>query len=82
MILRLRNMTALDATGLFALQEVARPLQATGRALILYGTTEQPAKLIQHSELEHVIGRENVREALRRADEVFELPEAKAAVYG
>ena len=86
MILRLRNMTALDATGLFALQEVARQLQATGRALILCGTREQPAKLIQHSELEHVIGRENicenVREALRRADEVFEGLEAKAAVSG
>ncbi len=85
-ILRLRNMTALDATGLFALQEVARQLQATGRALILCGTREQPAKLIQHSELEHVIGRdnicENVREALRRADEVFEELQAKAAFSG
>ncbi len=85
-ILRLRNMTALDATGLFALQEVARQLQATGRALILCGTREQPAKLIQHSELEHAIGRdnicENVREALRRADEVFEGLEAKAVVSG
>jgi len=30
-ILRLRNMTALDATGLFALEEVARDLHATGR---------------------------------------------------
>jgi sulfate permease, SulP family len=85
-ILRLRNMTALDATGLFALQEVARHLQATGRALILCGTREQPAKLIQHSELEHIIGPENicdnVNEALRRADEVFEGLEAKAAVSG
>ena len=85
MILRPRNMTALDATGLFALQQVARQLKATGKALILWGTREQPAKLVQHSELEHVIGRdnicENVREALSRADEVFEGPEAKAAVY-
>ena len=85
-ILRLRNMTALDATGLFALQEVARQLQATGRALILCGTREQPAKLIQHSDLEHIIGRdnicENVREALRRADEVFEGLEAKAVMDG
>ena len=85
-ILRLRNMTALDATGLFALQEVARHLQATGRTLILCGTREQPAKLIQDSELEHIIGTENicdnVNEALRRADEVFEGLEAKAAVSG
>ena len=30
-ILRLRNMTALDATGLFAIEEVARQLQASNR---------------------------------------------------
>ena len=29
-ILRLRNMTALDATGLFAIEEVAKAMQATG----------------------------------------------------
>ncbi len=33
-ILRLRNMTALDATGLFAIEEVARQLHATKRTLI------------------------------------------------
>ena len=85
-ILRLRNMTALDATGLFALQEVASQLRATDRTLILCGTREQPATLIQDSELEHIIGRdnicENVREALHRADEAFETLEAKAALSG
>jgi hypothetical protein len=42
--------------------------------------------LISQSELEHLIGQENicenVGEALRRADEVFEGLEAKAAVSG
>lgn len=84
-ILRLRNMTALDATGLFALEEVARQLQSTGRTLILCGTREQPARLIEHSELEHIIGRENicenVQKALGRAEDVFERLEA-AAVGG
>jgi len=42
-ILRLRNMTALDATGLFALEEVAMHLHATKRTLILCGSREQPA---------------------------------------
>jgi len=83
-ILRLRNMTALDATGLFALEEVARQLQNSDRALILCGTREQPAKLIRNSELEAVIGRknicENVQDALRRADDLFERLEAKTAV--
>ena len=82
-ILRLRNMTAIDATGLFALEEVARELHAAKRTLILCGAREQPAKLIRQAEFEDVIGRENicdnVQEALRRAEGVFERMENKAA---
>jgi sulfate permease, SulP family len=85
-IIRLRNMTALDATGLFALEEVARQLNASGRTLILCGTREQPAKLIRGSELEMMIGSdslcENLQHALRRAEEVFESVETKAAISG
>ena len=81
-ILRLRNMTAIDATGLFALEEVARELHATKRTLILCGAREQPAKLIRQAEFEDVIGHENicdnVQDALRRAEEVFEGLESKA----
>jgi len=83
-ILRLRNMTALDATGLFALEETAKRLQATGRTLLLCGAREQPAKLIHEAEFEEVIGAanicENVQHALRRAEEVFEKLEAASAV--
>jgi SulP family sulfate permease len=75
-ILRLRNMTAMDATGLFALEEVARQLHANRRTLILCGAREQPLKLIHQAEFEDLIGKENicenVQEALRRADEVYE----------
>jgi SulP family sulfate permease len=82
-ILRLRNMTALDATGLFALEEIARELHASKRVLILCGAREQPAQLIRQGEFEEVIGRENicdnVQEALQRAEEVFEKLESKAA---
>src|SRR5215470_1688785 len=59
-IIRLRNMTAIDATGLFALEEVARQLQATGRTLLLCGAREQPAQLMQQAEFEEVVGRENI----------------------
>ncbi|MBZ5679658.1 MAG: STAS domain-containing protein [Acidobacteriia bacterium] len=80
-ILRLRNMTALDATGLFALEEIARELHATKRTLILCGAREQPAKLIHQAEFEEVVGAENicdnVQEALSRAEEVYERLEAK-----
>jgi SulP family sulfate permease len=81
-ILRLRNMTALDATGLFALEEVAKQLHATKRTLILCGAREQPAKLIHQAEFEEVIGPENicdnVQEALSRAGEVYEGLETKS----
>jgi len=83
-ILRLRNMTALDATGLFALEEVAKELHAAGRTLILCGAREQPAQLIHQAEFEDIIGRENICEnvqaALRRAEDVFEKLEANAAL--
>ena len=85
-ILRLRNMTALDATGLFALEEIARHLHATKRTLILCGAREQPARLIHQAAFEDVVGAENncenVQEALRRAEEVFERLEAKSAASG
>jgi sulfate permease, SulP family len=59
-ILRLRNMTALDATGLLTLEELADKLHATGRTLILCGARPQPAKLLVQGEFERHIGRENV----------------------
>ena len=75
-ILRLRNMTALDATGLFAIEEVARQLHASNRTLILCGAREQPASLIHQAEFEEVVGAENicdnVQAALRRAEQVHD----------
>jgi len=75
-VLRLRNMTAIDATGLFALEELAKQLHGTKRTLILCGAREQPKKLIHQAEFEDIIGRENfcdnVQQALDRAEEVFE----------
>ena len=73
-ILRLRNMTALDATGLHALEILAERLQKSGRTLLLCGAREQPAALLAGSDfLEHV-GRENilphVQAALARAREI------------
>src|SRR5256885_15309414 len=59
-----------DATGLFALEEVAKQLHASKRTLILCGAREQPAQLIHQAEFAEVIGEENicenVQEALRR----------------
>jgi sulfate permease, SulP family len=80
-ILRLRNMSALDATGLFAIEEVARQLHATKRTLILCGARDQPSQLMRQAEFEEVVGKENicdnVQQALNRAEEVYEGLEAK-----
>ena len=45
-ILRLRNMTAIDASGLHALETLSDRLKKTGRTLILCGAREQPAAFL------------------------------------
>lgn len=75
-ILRLRNMTAIDATGLLALEVLADKLHAMGRHLILCGARPQPAKLMRQVEFEKHIGRENIcphiAAALERAKVLYE----------
>jgi SulP family sulfate permease len=74
-ILRLRNMTAIDSTGLLALEELAEKLHHAGRTLILCGALEQPARVMRHAEFERRVGRENicanVQEALERAEAAY-----------
>ena len=73
--LRLRNMTALDATGLHAIAVLAKRLRQSGRTLLLCGARDQPQALIAKSDLADDIGRENilpnVDAALVRAREVY-----------
>jgi SulP family sulfate permease len=73
-ILRLRNMTALDATGLRAFEELAQALHASGRSLLLCGARHQPARLIARADFHRHIGDanicDNVTEAMRRAREI------------
>lgn len=75
-ILRLRNMTAIDATGLGAIEELADQLHSTGRTLLLCGAREQPAQLMQQAEFERHVGKENVcaniTEAIERAKELHD----------
>ncbi len=59
-ILRLRNMTAIDATGLLALEDLADKLHASGRALILCGARPQPTKLMHQAEFEKHVGKSNI----------------------
>jgi SulP family sulfate permease len=70
-ILRLRNMTAIDGTGLHALEHFADVLHASGRTLILCGMRDQPARMMQRAEFHQHIGDANlvptVEAALHRA---------------
>ncbi|HWY87304.1 MAG TPA: sulfate permease [Gemmataceae bacterium] len=83
-ILRLRNMTAIDATGLLALEDFADKLHAAGRTLILCGARRQPSKFMRQAEFEQHIGRDNIcphiSAALERAKVVFEKPSANGSV--
>jgi SulP family sulfate permease len=73
-VLRLRNMTAIDATGLLTFEDLADKLHASGRTLILCGARPQPAKFMQQAEFELHIGRENIcpniQAALERAEQI------------
>jgi SulP family sulfate permease len=73
-IVRLRNMTALDATGLHALEVFAKRLRKSGRTLLLCGARDQPAELLDKADFIELIGRENVlphvEAALQRAREI------------
>ena len=77
-ILRLRNMTAIDSTGLQALENFADRVHESGRQLILCGAREQPAKRMEDAEFHDHVGAENiclsVAEALDRAKSLY--PEA------
>ncbi len=59
-ILRLRNMTAIDATGLGAIRDLADAVKASGRTLLVCGAREQPAKLMQQAEFERHVGAQNI----------------------
>jgi SulP family sulfate permease len=73
-ILRLRNMSAIDATGIHAIESFAKRLHESGRTLLLCGAMEQPSKLLSGSRFLDRIGPENfmlnIQAALDRAKEV------------
>jgi SulP family sulfate permease len=74
-ILRLRNMTAIDATGTHAIESFAKRLTESGRKLLLCGAMHQPSKLLQHPRFLDHVGRENImpniQAALDRATELY-----------
>ena len=75
-VLRLRNMTAIDATGLRAIQDFADKLREAGKTLLLCGAPPQPANLMHEAEFHRHVGDRNilpnVQAALDRARELNE----------
>ncbi len=75
-LLRLRNMTAIDATGLSAIEDLADKLHASNRMLILCGAPPQPAQLMHQAEFERHVGQDNicpnVQTALARAELLYQ----------
>src|SRR6201988_4304292 len=74
-VLRLRNMTAIDATGLGAIENLADTVHASGRSLLLCGAREQPSQLMKQAEFERHVGAENIcpniEDAIVRAADVY-----------
>jgi SulP family sulfate permease len=75
-ILRLRNMTAIDWTGLHALENLSDRLRKSGRTLLLCGARRQPAAFLDRTEFIDYVGADNilphVQAALVRAREIHE----------
>ena len=73
-ILRLRNMTALDATGIHALEGFSERLHKAGKVLLMCGARDQPSQLLARSDFLERVGPENVlpnvQVALDRAREI------------
>jgi sulfate permease, SulP family len=73
-ILRLRYLTAIDATGLRAIEDLAHAVQATSRVFLVSGAREQPLRLMRRSHFERRIGAQHLcptfDDALARAREI------------
>ena len=75
-------MTAIDSTGLQALENFADRVHETGRQLVLCGAREQPSLRMHEAEFHEHVGEENicrsVADALERAKTLC--PEGAAQV--
>jgi SulP family sulfate permease len=80
LILRMRMVLAMDATGLNALEDLHDKLRARGKHLVLSAPHTQPLLTMERSGFVDQIGRENVcphiDAALARAREILGLPPA------
>jgi SulP family sulfate permease len=78
MVLRMRLVPIIDATGLHTLEHVHKNCAKKGTTLVLSGVCDQPARALRRSHLREMIGRNNItetiEEALQRSREILALP--------
>ncbi len=83
-ILRLRGMSAIDSTGLGAIEDIAARLHTSGHHLLLCGAKEHPSRLIHQAVFVEQIGAENIcdniQHALDRAKQIMEATHGVSAV--
>jgi len=60
-------MTAIDATGLHAIERLAETLHRSGRSLLLCGMRDQPARMMERAEFHEHIGSENLLSSVEAA---------------
>jgi len=69
LILRLREVLAIDATGLRALEDVLDKARADGTQVLMTGVQAQPRSVLARSGILEQVGEENVVPDFRRAVE-------------
>ncbi|MBI3127796.1 MAG: STAS domain-containing protein [Candidatus Tectomicrobia bacterium] len=84
LIIRIRNVQAMDATGIHTLRELRHRCGREGTALVFSGVNPQPLAAFQRSGLMQEVGRENfcanIDEALARARAILAGLEREEAV--
>ncbi|HEY0868521.1 MAG TPA: SulP family inorganic anion transporter [Fimbriimonas sp.] len=66
-VVRLRNMTAIDATGVQALEELFDRLTEMGKQVLFCGLRSQPEELLRRSGFFRHVGEDNVCENVKQA---------------
>ncbi len=75
LILRMRSVPAIDATGIHSFESIVKLCKKKGKTLILSHVNEQPMKTLVKSGMLSEVGKENICEnidaALKRAEELL-----------
>ena len=75
LVLRMRSVPAIDATGIHSFESIIKTCEKNGTTLIMSHVNEQPMKVLKKSGMYKKIGKENICQnidaALERAEEIL-----------